>query len=278
MKKNLAAPLAACILAAGASAPVLAEDGTFSLGTGLTYTSGDYGTSTTTKILSVPFTARYDKDRWTLKATLPYLRITGGSAVIPGLGTVPNNNPRGRGRGNAGAGGGGGGTTTTTTDSTASGWGDLVTSVTYNAYYDSASKLGVDLTGKVKWGTADRDKGLGTGENDYGAQVDAYKTFDRTTVFGGLGYTNLGSSDFIALNNVWNATAGLTYKLDDRDSAGLAYDYRQKASSTSSQLSEVTGFWSRKIDRNWKMQAFLLKGLANGSPDWGAGISAAYAF
>ncbi|HEX2566997.1 MAG TPA: hypothetical protein VHL85_09055 [Burkholderiales bacterium] len=275
MKKNVAAPLAACVLAA--SAPLaFAEDGTFSLGTGLTYTSGDYGTSTTTKILSVPFTARYDKDRWTLKATIPYLRISGGSAVIPGLGTVPNSNPRGRGRGNAG---GGGTTTTTTTDSTASGWGDLVTSVTYNAYYDQASKLGLDLTGKVKWGTADRDKGLGTGENDYGAQADLFKTFDRTTVFGGIGYTKLGSSDFVQLNShVWNATAGFTYKLNDRDSAGLAYDVREKASATSSELSEITAFWSRKLDRNWKLQAFALKGLANGSPDWGAGISAAYAF
>jgi len=275
MKKNVAALLAACVLAA--SAPLaFAEDGSFSLCTGLTYTSGDYGTSTTTKILSVPFTARYDKDRWTLKPTIPYLRITGGSSVIPGLGTVPNSNPRGRGRGNAG---GGGTTTTTTTDSTASGWGDVVTSVTYNAYYDQASKLGVDLTGKVKWGTADRDKGLGTGEDDYGAQADVYKTFDRTTLFGGIGYTKLGSSTFIQLNShVWNATAGFTYKLNDRDSAGLAYDMREKASSTSSELSEITAFWSRKIDRNWKMQAFALKGLANGSPDWGAGISAAYAF
>ena len=274
MKKKFAAPLAAVL--AGASFAALAEDGSFSLGTGLTYTSGDYGTSTTTKILSIPFTARYDLDRWTFKATIPYLRITGGSSVIPGLGTVPNSNPRGRGRGNAGA---GTTATATSTDSTASGWGDLVTSVTYNAYYDQASKLGVDLTGKAKWGTADRDQGLGTGENDYGAQADVFKTFDRTTVFGGLGYTRLGSSNFIQLNShVWNATAGFTYKLNDRDSAGLAYDVREKASATSSELSELTAFWSRKLDRNWKMQVFGLKGFANGSPDWGAGISAAYAF
>jgi hypothetical protein len=270
--RGLFLPLAACVLLSG-SAAAFAEDGTFSLGTGLAYTSGDYGTSTTTKIMSIPFTARYDLDRWTLKAAIPYLRISGGSSVIPGLGTVPNSNPRGRGRGGSGI------TATTTTESTASGWGDLVTSVTYNAYYDQASRLGVDVTGKAKWGTADRDQGLGTGENDYGAQVDAFKTFDRTTVFGGVGYTKLGSSSFVPLNShVWNGTAGLTYKLNDRDSAGLAYDAREKASSSSSELSEVTAFWSRKIDRNWKMQVFGLKGFANGSPDWGAGISAAYAF
>src|SRR3954469_16788575 len=115
--RALFVPLAAGVLLSGTAA-AFAEDGTFSLGTGLTYTSGDYGTSTTTKILSIPFTARYDRDRWTLKATLPYLRITGGSSVIPGVGTVPNSNPRGRGRGASGA-----AATTTTTESTASGWG-----------------------------------------------------------------------------------------------------------------------------------------------------------
>src|SRR3954464_14621198 len=128
--RALFVPLAAGVLHSGTAA-AFAEDATLSLGTGLTYTSGDYGASTTTKILSIPFTARYDLDRWTFKATIPYLRISGGSSVIPGLGTVPNSNPRGRGRGNAG---GGATTTTTTADSSASGWGDLVTSVTYNAY------------------------------------------------------------------------------------------------------------------------------------------------
>lgn len=271
MSKKFALPLAASILMAGAPF-AFAEDGTFSIGTGLTYTSGDYGTSTTTKTLSIPFIARYDSDRWTLKATLPYLRITGASNVIPALGTVPNSNPRSRGR----AGGVG---PAITTDSTASGLGDLVTSATYKAYYDPASKFGVDVTGKVKWGTANRDQGLGTGKNDYGAQVDVFKTFDRTTVFGGLGYTKLGSSDFVTLKNyVGNATAGFTYKLNDRDSAGLAYDYRGAASSTSSPLSELTAFWSRKLDRNWKVQTFLLKGFSNGSPNWGAGASVAYAF
>jgi hypothetical protein len=269
--KKVAVALAACV-AAGAQG-VSAADGTFSVGAGIGYTSGDYGTSTTTKILSIPFTARYDIDRWTFKATLPWLNISGGTGVIPGVGTVPNSNPRGRGRGVSST-----GTTTTSGTGSASGWGDLVTAATYNAYYDKASGFGIDLTGKVKWGTADADKGLGTGENDYGGQVDLFKTFDRTTLFGGVGYTNMGSSSFIPLRNVWNLNLGGSQKMSDLDTLGVAYDYRQAVSSTSSELSEITGFWSRRIDRNWKMQTYLLKGLANGSPDWGAGISAAYAF
>src|SRR5689334_9702428 len=98
------------------------ERGEFSAGVGFNYSTGDYGTSTSTQIISVPFTARYERGPLTLKATIPYLRISGSTAVIPGVGAVANSNPRGRGRS-------AGGTVTSTSD-TASGLGDTVLSAT----------------------------------------------------------------------------------------------------------------------------------------------------
>ena len=41
---------------------------------------------------------------------------------------------------------------------------------------------------------------------------------------------------------------------------------------------EVMAFWTRKLDRTWKAQLYGLVGLSDGSPDWGFGASAAYAF
>jgi len=246
------------------------ESGQFSVGAGLNYSTGDYGTANNTTILSIPFTARYERGPLTLKATIPYLRITGSTAVIPGIGAVANSNPRGRGRGSAG-------TVVSSTD-TASGLGDTVLAATYNVLYDAAASFGVDVTGRMKLATADADKGLGTGENDYGAQVDAYKTFDRNTVFGGVGYNVLGSSSFIQLRNVWNVNLGVAHKIDERDSAGLSFDTRQRVSDSASPQRELTAFYSRKLDRQWKAQAYVLKGFSNGSPDWGAGVSALYAF
>src|SRR5438105_5131634 len=80
------------ILLAGALAlftcGAFAQDGAWTLGTGLHYSSGDYGTSATTTILSVPFTARYDTGPWSLRASVPYLEVSGPSAVIPGVGAV----------------------------------------------------------------------------------------------------------------------------------------------------------------------------------------------
>ena len=264
--------LAALLFCTGASSAFAADDGVFSLGLGYNYSSGDYGTTTTTKITSIPLTARYDTGPWTLKLTIPYLYISGGTGAIPGIGQVVNTNPTGRGRSTVAA------TTTTTTTASASGLGDVVAAVTYNAYNNSASGIGIDLTGKIKFGTADKDKGLGTGENDYAAQVDAYKSFGKFTLFGGIGYAALGSSQFISLDNVFNITAGGNYKLDDRSTVGMTFDAREKVSATAHPLREATAYWAYKINKSWKAQAYALKGFADGSPDWGVGASAAYAF
>lgn len=246
--------------------------GKLSLGAGVDYSSGDYGTSSTTDITSVMLTGRFDTDMWAFKLTLPYLYISGGTGVIPGVGEVTNTNPEGRGRRTVA------GTTTTSTEASTSGWGDLVAAATYHAYYDRGSAFGVDLTGKIKLGTADANKGLGTGENDYSFNVDAFKGYGRYTLFGGVGYSVLGSSQYIQLNNVLNANAGGSYKLDEANSLGLVYFAQERASSSGHPQSDLTAFYTHKIDRTWKAQAYGLKGFADGSPDWAIGANAAYAF
>src|SRR3989449_5439206 len=244
---------------------VLAADaGEFSLGVGFSYSSGEYGTSTTTELLSIPIIARYDHAPWVFKLTIPYLSISGGTSVVPGIGRVSSSNPKRRGGG--------------ANEATATRLGDIVASAPYTAFYDSATTFGVDVTGRVKLGTADRDQGLGTGAPDYGMQVGIYKTYGRVTYFGGIGYTELGSSPYIQLNSVLNATAGASYKLDERNSAGLSVDTRERASPSGSPQRELTAFWTQKIDGSWKAQAYVLKGFANGSPDWGVGVSVARAF
>ena len=74
--------LPALLLASAA----IAADGELSAGAGIDYSKGDYGTGSETKILSIPFMARYDSDPWKLKLTVPYLRVTGEGEVIPGIG------------------------------------------------------------------------------------------------------------------------------------------------------------------------------------------------
>src|SRR5688572_6853119 len=193
------AALAACWLAV---APAAAQQGPLTLGAGLHYSQGEYGTPDTTRITSLQATGRYDLDRWIFKLTLPYLYVSGGQNVVPGIGAV--NRSRGT--------------------SSASGMGDVVAAATWNAHYDPQSMLGLDLTGKVKLGTADERKGLGTGENDFSFGADLYKSIERMTLFAGLGYTLFGDPPGFRLNDGFYWSLGASWKLPPRESVGVSLD------------------------------------------------------
>ena len=109
-------------------------------------------------------------------------------------------------------------------------------------------------------------------------QVDVYKSFDRTTVFGTLGYSILGSSATISLSNVFYAALGASFKFSDQLSSGLSLYGRQAASSTSGQQGDLTAFATYKLDALWKLQAYALLGLATGSPDWAIGAVVSRSF
>jgi hypothetical protein len=266
MRSLVACAATLCVAAADALAQDAAQ---LSVGAGVHYSTGDYGSGTDTGILAIPLTGRYDRGLLTVKVTVPWLEVSGGTAVVPGVGSIANTNPNARGRRGGGA---------TSSEATASGMGDTTVSAAWGLVRDTAAGHGLDVGAKVKIATADADEGLGTGEHDVGLFVDAYKVYGRNTVFGGVGHTWLGSSPYLALEDVWSVNLGVSHRLDERDSAGLSFDGRQRVSASASPQRELTAFYLRKLDRRWTAQAYFLKGFADGSPDWGLGASAMYAF
>jgi hypothetical protein len=252
------------------------DSGRFSLSAGADYSSGKYGTDTTTDIWSVPVAAAYQTDRWTFKLTVPYINISGAGNVIPGVGKVNNGNPKGRGRGK-----GGGGTPPapgTTTSGSASGLGDITASAGYELFGSADRTFGLDLTGKVKFATADENKGLGTGKNDYGLSLDTYKVSGAWTAFGGVGWMKYGSSQYIQLKNGFNANIGADYKLNSSNNIGAYYYYRERIADTGAAQSEIAGYWNHKFNDSLRVQAYALAGFADGSPDYGVGASLKYTF
>ena len=251
------------------------DSGRFSLSAGADYSSGKYGTDTTTDIWSVPVAAAYQTDRWTFKLTVPYINISGAGNVIPGVGKVNNGNPKGRGRGNGGVATPAPGTAAS---GSASGLGDITASAGYELFGSADRTFGLDLTGKVKFGTADENKGLGTGKNDYGLSQDTYKVSGAWTAFGGVGWMKYGSSQYIQLKNGFNANIGADYKLGASDNIGAYYYYRERIADTGASQSELTGYWNHKFNDSLRVQAYALAGFADGSPDYGVGASLKYSF
>lgn len=256
-----------------------ATDG-FSIGTGVNATSGKYGTSTTTDIWSVPFTGTYQSGRWTFALAVPYISISGSGDVIPGTGLVNNQNPLGRGLDNLlGVNSlSNPGSSAAKKSGSAAGLGDVVASAGYMVVSSADRSFGLALTGKVKFGTADANKGLGTGQNDYGVSLDSYKVFGKWTPFGGVGWMNYGSSAYIKLNNGINTNAGVDYQVASSDSVGTYYNYREPITVGGASQSQYTAYWNHKFSDSLHMQSYALGGTTNASPDWGLGASINYNF
>lgn len=250
----------------------------FSVSTGASYSTGTYGTGTTTDIWSAPLSAAYKTERWAFTVSVPYIRIHGAGNVIPGTGPVDNSNPLVRGLNDVL----GGGTTpngsTRTAATSASGFGDVVATAGYTLASSADRHVGLVLTGKVKFGTANTHKGLGTGENDYGLSLDTYKALGNWTPFGGVGWMNYASSPYIKLKNGLSANTGVDYRLQNNDNVGVYYNYRQRIAVGGAPQSEVTAYWNHRIDDSLRLQTYALGGTTQGSPDWGVGAALNYSF
>jgi len=225
----------------------------FSLGTGVDYSSGKYGGTTSIDIIYIPVTAKYEAENSFYKLTVPYISVTGTgtSSVIRGLGRsglVMNS-------------------TSTTTNS---GLGDVVASAGYNAY--DSELFALDLVGNIKFGTADANKGLGTGYNDYSAQLDAYYILDKTTLFATAGYKIYGSPPGLSLSNAVYGTFGASRKLNNKTSIGAMYDQTQSPIVYGAGQSEFTVYLSEKIKPDLKVQVNVMKGFSSASPDYGGGV------
>ncbi|WP_290890002.1 transporter [Arenimonas sp.] len=269
MKSTALASGLALLLTAGQA---LAEDA-FTLSAGVHHSRGDYGTDRDTEITTVPVTASYDTDRWRFRASLPWTRVSGDPNVLPGTGPVLNLNPLGRGRiglpldpeeGDVGRTGG-----------SASGVGDLGLRVGYALAASGPVRAELSATAKVA--TADEDKGLGTGANDYGVALDLAGELGATTVFGGVNYTRLGNSDFIDARDVLGFNVGAGWQAGPGQ-LGLAYDFRESAATGFDDRREVTGYYQLDTRRGNPFQVYVSAGIGDGSPNWGSGVSYGWTF
>jgi hypothetical protein len=237
--------------------------GRWSFSTGFDYSSGDFGQTTRTDILYVPLDLKYEKDPWALRLTLPYIEITGPRSVIGG------------GPGGPVVVSGGG-----TGQRTDAGLGDIITSVTYSIIPASLKMPLIDLTGKVKFGTADEQKGLGTGQNDYTFQVDIAKSFGKWSPFGTIGYRFVGKAEGFDLHNTWLGTLGVGYRYRPHLSVGVYYDYRESEQQLnvpgSAAPQELVPYLVWKAGKHWTVTAYGVIGFSDGSPDGGGGVQFGY--
>jgi len=238
------------------SPAVHAADSPFSLSTGLDYSVGDYGDTLDTETWVLPVTLKYKSGRNTFKLGTSYIEMKGPQNVTPEGEPLP-----------------GGGVV-----STVRGPGDVTASLMTNLLDEAQAALDLDLVGKIKFGTADANKALGTGKNDYSLQVSLYKTVGAWGPYLDLGYRWKGDPAGLDYRNVWYATAGTSYRLGRAWAAGADYSWRDKLIATSSPVREATAYLNYRINKQNKLNVYAVAGFSDTSADLGVGLTAIHAF
>lgn len=233
-------------------------DGTWTFATGADFSSGRYGESIRTDTWYLPVSAKYDAESWNLKLTIPYVTTRG-----PG-------NVKGSGADRVETG------TVGAVRKSTQGLGDVVLSGGHEVWESAAAGWSVDLLGKIKFGTGDSAKGLGTGKSDFTVAVETTKALGAHALFASIGRRKMGDPEGTDFRDPWLASAGWSVRLGPTVSAGLVTDYRQRLTATGVSARDVTGFVTTKLGGGWKIQTYAVAGMSRSSPDLGVGVQIFY--
>lgn len=239
--------LAAAAAAIGALAPAHADRLSFS--TGAEYSVGDYGDPEDTTVWYEYVSARYSMSPWAFKVTVPFLQKDGPATVVDD-GEVE-----------------GGGVTRME-----SGIGDVSLSSTYTFSW-KPEKLYLDVMGRVRLPTGDEDRGLGTGEVDYGLIATLEKGFDGFAINAKGGRRFLGDSAGRNRQDGWLAGAGVSVDLSKETEIGTSIDWREAAFDTSADPADVDIYVRYNLTKDLRINVYALAGLSDGSPNFGTGFS-----
>lgn len=241
--------LTALTLAAFATGFAQAEKDTATtkLDTSIVFARGNYGLATDTDVLIALVAPTYESGDWRVQATIPYVHLNGPATVV-------------------------GNTGTSTVSQSASGLGDAALSVTRKL---DAEENGwtTSIGTKIKFPTADKAKGLGSGEMDYSFQADVIKTGGTVIPFATFGYQYLGRNVSYPMKSGLFATAGFATNVSAGNTLGLATNWRQPTIRNGKDAFEVMLFTQHDFSKSSHIQVFVMHGFTDASPDFTIGLT-----
>ncbi|TKB77953.1 MAG: transporter [Nitrospira sp.] len=261
---------------------------TWQMGFTPTYTSGNYGTNSTSTFLYVPFSVRRLFRDGDVTLIVPYVQVTSDGKVVLLSGTPNRVDNRGRGSGGSGSGGSGssgsGGSDddseltgqTAGSRATRGGLGDIVLRGRYFLVDERDWVPMIAMTGRIKFGTASASQGLGTGKTDEGAGLEFSKALtDNLLAFLDAGYTIIGRAADLNLRNQWNYDIGLGYYVTNALLVSAYYEEFRSVVSGLQNPRDLLLAMNLKSSDLLRFNASTQIGLSNGAPDYGltAGLS-----
>lgn len=241
------------------------------------YSSGSYGADSKTNIVYAPMTIRRLFRDGDVSLTVPFISISGTGAVrvVGGVPTRTGNVTRTTA---APAGGGAGrgkspGDIPLTSATTDSGLGDIILRGRYYLIEESTILPLVALTGKIKFPSADADRGLGTGEFDEGVGAELTKSLaDRWLAYLDGGYNFIGDAPGTDFHNQWWYDAGIGYDVTDNLHMSVFYEEYRALVNTVNNARDLLALANYIVNDTVRVTGSALVGLSNGAPNYGFGV------
>jgi hypothetical protein len=246
----------------------------FALGVGLEFSSGTFGTGSTSTYATAPVIFDwFPTDRIDLELTVPFIyqrTSNTGHAVLstsmPSTATVAKKADRGS---MSGTGGGSG-----SMFGGEYGLGDITLTSGYTLLKDSEKSLNLRPTIYVKFPTADESNGSGTGKFDFGAGVAVSKWLGNWQPFAEGRFVVQGAAhDETGAENFVTADTGVSYSWNANLSTSGFARYGSKLFDSMAAPLEARVKVEWRFSERAYTDVYALKGFSDGSPDYGGGAS-----
>jgi hypothetical protein len=202
------------------------------------YKTGDFGTPTKSELFYLQPALGYVTPRYDVNITIPYLFLTnttsGQSTTEDGIGDIYLHG------------------------------GYVLLPETFDGYslYGSLS---------LKLPTADKDKGLGTGETDFGGFLSAGKRIGQNRFTLSAGYIFVGSPAGVNFNNVYIYDIGYA-RIFTRTELLAWYEGRGAMVSGAKNPQEINVGFFHILNKDYSVKGSTFVGLNNGGPDFGLNL------
>ena len=278
------------------------SDRNWQIGFTPSYSSGNFGTSTTSTFFYAPISIRRLFKDGDVTLVIPFVTATtDGRATFVGGNAVRIDDGGG---GNSGPGGGGGGGTpddggcsgkgstvsgkdrvcgTTTRAAgqkvTTSGLGDIILRGRYYIVEEKDYLPLIAVTARMKLPTANEKLGLGTGAFDHGYGVEMSKMIgEKWIAFLDGGYNFIGDPDGFELRNQHWYDVGAGYYLTKYVLASVYFEEYRALIQDFVNARDVFFGVSYTASAAWRFNGGVIVGLSNGAPDHAVSIGTSYRF
>ena len=232
-----------------------------SISVGMEFDSGNYSTADTTDTWRVPFGLQYQKGAFFTGLSVPYISTKStGTVILSGTSGKKKVTT----------------TNSSTTVSKASGLGDLNLYAGYS-FPASNGAMSYTATARIKLATADENKGLGTGENDYALEAGLLNPLEKYSLFASIGYQINGDTATVNYDDTFYANAGISFP-QSNNKLGVMLDFAQAANPGFDDALQLTGFMNMPMANKRSLYLYAMHGLSDGSPDYGLGANYRFGF